>query len=65
MYTQTHTFIEECRHDTALQESHIPGLIAVKAALRLKAAQKERPFYRNTHTHTHTHQGTLYTVMRW
>lgn len=53
----TEISIEHARHDTAQQESHIPDLIAVKAALRRKAAEERKAFLSesaDTRTHTQT-----------
>lgn len=51
-HAHTETFIEECRYDTAQPESHIPGLIAVKAALRLKAAEEIKTLLSKSSPHS-------------
>lgn len=56
-WCNTEISIEHARHDTAQQESHIPDLIAVKAALRRKAAEERKAFLSesaDTRTHTQT-----------
>lgn len=48
-HRHTQTFIEESCYDTAQQETHIPGLPTVEAALRLKAVEeRKRPLSHHT-----------------
>lgn len=48
MFTQTHRLLLS-RYDTAQQETHIPDLPTVEAALRLKAAEEiKRPLSHHT-----------------